>query len=190
MIYEPSNECLFLPLHSPASRQNPTTTKRRNSVQQLISKFSSFFEDFPLDQLKLLESVRDISEFQGMLGALISDNKKVGENLFDMIYQLKDRYAILHGILRGLIAKTEKSTVSGNVPNKESIEPTRQSNGESSSKNVVKSQLNEDVEKVLERQLLAAMKILPLEDLKRIRDFLAQGNDPFQILKGLQPSFL
>ncbi len=124
-----------------------------------------------------------------MLGALISDNKKVGENLFDMIYQLKDRYAILHGILRGLIAKTEKSTVSGNVPNKESIEPTRQSNGESSSKNVVKSQLNEDVEKVLERQLLAAMKILPLEDLKRIRDLLAQGKDSSQILKRLQLAF-
>ncbi len=107
MIYEPSNECLFLPLHSPASRQNPTTTKRRNSVQQLISKFSSFFENFPLDQLKLLESAKDISEFQGILGALISDNKEGGENIFDMIYQLKDRYAILHGILRGLIAKTE-----------------------------------------------------------------------------------
>ena len=136
--------------------------------------------------MKLLESAKDISEFQGILGALISDNKKIGENLFDMIDQLKDRYAILHGIIRGLIAKTD--SVSGNEPNKGNIEPPIQSNGQSSSKNDVKSQLDEDIEKLGERRLRAAMKILPVENLKIIRGLLAQGKDPSQTLKRLQPA--
>ena len=133
-----------------------------------------------------MESAKDISEFQGILGALISDNKKIGENLFDMIDQLKDRYAILHGIIRGLIAKTD--SVSGNEPNKGNIEPPIQSNGQSSSKNDVKSQLDEDIEKLGEQRLMAAMKILPVENLKIIRGLLAQGNNPSQTLKKLQPA--
>ncbi len=167
------------------SRLNPIS--KRNSIQLLIKKFSNFLEDLPLDQLTLLESAKDISEFQGILGALIHDDNKGGENVFDMIDQLKDRYTMLHGIVRGLIAKTGKSNpVSGNVLSKE---PPSQITGQSSSQNGVKPKLDGAVEKILEQQLMAAMKPLPMEDLEKVQNMLAEGNDPSQILKGLQPAF-
>ncbi len=183
------------------SRLNPIS--KRNSIQPLIKKFSNFLEDLPLDQLTLLESAKDISEFQGILGALIHDDNKDGESVFDMIDQLKGRYTMLHGIVRGLIAKTGKSNpVSGNEPSiqKERLnpvsrteeptkEPSRQSNGQSSSQNEVKSQLDGAVEKIVEQQLMAVMKLLPIEDLEKLQGMLAEGNDPSQILKTLQPAF-
>ncbi len=146
----------------------------------------------PLDQLTLLESAIDISEFQGILGALIHDDNKGGENVFDMIDQLKDRYTMLHGIVRGLIAKTGKSyPLSGNVPSKPSKENKipSQSNRQSSLKNEVKPKLDGAVEKMVERQLMAAMKFLPVKDLEKLQSMLAEGNDPSQILKALQPAF-
>ncbi|XP_064399336.1 uncharacterized protein LOC135345806 isoform X3 [Halichondria panicea] len=176
-------------------RLNPIS--KRNFVQPLIKKFSNFLEDLPLDQLTLLESAKDISEFQGILGALIHDDNKDGENVFDMIDQLKNRYTMLHGIVRGLIAKTGKSNpVSGNEPSSQnerlhpvsrteepSKEPSSQSNGQSPSK------LDGAVEKIVEQQLMAAMKTLPVEDVEKLQNMLAEGNDPSQILKGLQPAF-
>ncbi|XP_064399346.1 uncharacterized protein LOC135345811 isoform X5 [Halichondria panicea] len=166
-------------------RLNPIS--KRNSIQLLIKKFSNFLEDLPLDQLTLLESAIDISEFQGILGALIHDDNEGGENVFDMIDQLKDRYTMLHGIVRGLIAKTGKSNpVSGNVPSKE---PPSQITGQSSSQNGVKPKLDGAVEKILEQQLMAAMKPLPMEDLEKVQSMLAEGNDPSLILRGLQPAF-
>ncbi len=182
------------------SRLNPIS--KRNSVQPLIKNFSNFLEDLPLDQLKLLESANDISEFQGILGALIHDDNEGGENVFDMIDQLKDRYTMLHGIVRGLIAKTGKSNpVSGNEPSiqkerlhpvsrtkEPSKEPSRKSNGQSSQKEV-KSQLDGAVEKMVEQQLMATMKPLPVEDLEKLQGMLAEGNDPSLILKRLQPAF-
>ncbi len=190
---------------SPPGIINPQLNpiSKRNFVQPLIKKFSNFLEDLPLDQLTLLESAKDISEFQGILGALIHDDNEGGENVFDMIDQLKDRYTMLHGIVRGLIAKTGMSNpVSGNEPSiqkerlhpvsrtkEPSKEPSRKSNGQSSSQNEVKSQLDGAVEKMVEQQLMAAMKPLPVEDLEKLQSMLAEGNDPSLILKRLQPAF-
>ncbi|XP_064399343.1 uncharacterized protein LOC135345811 isoform X2 [Halichondria panicea] len=176
-------------------RLNPIS--KWNSIQLLIEKFSNFLEDLPLDQLTLLESAKDISEFQGILGALIHDDNKGGENVFGMIDQLKDRYTMLHGIVRGLIAKTGKSNpVSGNEPSSQnerlhpvsrteepSKEPPSQSNGQSPSK------LDGAVEKIVEQQLMAAMKTLPVEDLEKLQSMLAEKSDPSQILKEIQPTF-
>ena len=155
----------------------------------LIHKFAKIFDAMTLSDLKLLEKTivdkKDISEFEGLLGSLTDDGKEGGgEDVYSMLDQLKNHYQLLHGILRGQISRKERLnpvSISPETSAPPSKEPPSQSNGQSSSQNGVKPHLEGDVEKLLERRLLAAMKILPVEDLKRIRDSLAQGNDPSAI---------
>ncbi len=150
-----------------------------------------------LGDLKLLEKTigdkKDLSEFEGLFGVLADDGKAKhdgSEDVYSMLDQLKDHYTLLHGILRGKISRKEKLSPVSNIPGtKAPSKDPSQITATSSSQNEVKPKLDASVEKIVEQQLMAAMKPLPIEDVKKLQNMLAEGNDPSQILKGLQPAF-
>ena len=156
-----------------------------------MHKFARIFDTMTLGDLKLLEEnigdKKDFSEFEGFLGALADDDKDDSGEVYSMLGQLKGHYPLLHGILRGKISKKERlNPVTKSPGTKEpSREPPSQINGQSLSQ----KELDEAIEKIVEQQLMAAMKPLPVEDLKKLWSMLAEKNDPSQILRGLQSAF-
>ncbi len=167
------------------------------NTRRYIHSFASVFEDMPISELKMLaealEKKIEPAEFEGLLGALIINNKN-SDDLLDKVEKIKDHLDILHGILKGII--TKKEYLLSKLTPKPSVVIAEQNQGDPKQDSVpLKGQplppkkLDEKVEMLIDEQLLKAIKDMPLDDVKRIGELLTTEVDPstlYNVLKKLQ----